>query len=58
MNWAAYYLADGEMRHTIAVAGTKYRAEFERDKFVGRMNETKPQIFWAWVEETNECRTV
>lgn len=57
MTWTAFYQADGEMRHEIAVCKARYRAEFERDKFVGRINETKPQIFWVWIEETEECPT-
>lgn len=57
MSWTAYYQADGEMRHTIAVCKLKHQAELEQENFVARIPHPEVQIFWTWVEETNECPT-
>lgn len=53
MNWAAYFQADGEHRHTITVRRFKHSAEFEVEQFVKRMTNPEVGLWWVWVEETN-----
>jgi len=52
--WAAYYQADGEMRHTIAVCKIKHTAEYEAELFIGRMTHPEVGTWWVYVEEVDE----
>lgn len=53
--WAAYYLADEEMRYTIAIRKLRHQAEFEIEKFTTRMVSNGPpvEIYWTWTEEVD-----
>ena len=53
--WTAYYQADGEHRHTIAVRRLKHTAVFEAEKFIARMTNPDVGVWWVWLEgDTNE----
>ena len=55
MSWTAYFQADGEHRHTIAVRRFKHTAVFEAEKFIQRMTNPKSGLWWVWVEgDTHE----
>lgn len=49
--WAAYFQADGEMRHTIAVNKFKGAVEQAIENFVTRMTNPEVGTWFAWVEE-------
>lgn len=51
MAWAAYFQADGDMRHTIAVKRFEHTAAFERDEFVKRMTHPEVGVWFTWLEE-------
>ena len=52
--WAAYFQADGEMRHTICVTRFVWTAEHEKIQFIERMTNPEVGRWWAWVEEIDE----
>lgn len=54
MSWTAYFQANGEHRHTIAVRRFKHTAEFNAEEFVARMTNPEVGLWWVWVEETEE----
>jgi hypothetical protein len=58
--FAAYFLADGDARHTISVRRFQHTAEYDIDQFVKRMTHPEVGVWWVWVEEveeTNESHT-
>lgn len=52
--WAAYFQADDEHRHTIAVRKYRHTAEFDCQEFVDRMSNPEAGVWFVWVEETDE----
>lgn len=51
--WAAYFQADGEIRHTIAVKKFRGAAEQAALDFVARMSNPEVGVWFTWVEETD-----
>lgn len=51
--WAAYFQADGEIRHTIAVKKFRGAAEQAAADFVARMSNPEVGVWFTWVEETD-----
>lgn len=52
--FAAFFQADGEMRHTIAVTKFRHTAEFEMEMFVARMTHPEVGVWFVWIDEVTE----
>jgi hypothetical protein len=52
--WTAYFQADGELRHTIAVAKFSWTAEQKAKEFQDRMTHPEVGLWWIWVEGDDE----
>ena len=52
--WVAYFQADGDVRHTIAVTKYEHQAELKRVEFVARIPHPEVGVWFTWVEETDE----
>lgn len=48
--WTAFFQADGEIRHTIAVRKFQHSAQHEADEFIKRMTNPEVGLWWVWVE--------
>lgn len=54
MSWTAFFQADGELRHTIAVAKFEHTVQHKLDEFVNRMSHPEVGLWWVWTEETGD----
>ncbi len=53
--YAAYFQADDEHRHTIAICRMRYAAEYEMEKFIARMSNPEIGVWFCWVEFVEEA---
>jgi hypothetical protein len=51
MKYKVYFLENEGLPFLVKVCNTKYRAEFELEKFQGRIPRPSAGPWWIWIEE-------
>ena len=51
--WVAYFQADGEIRHRVAVGKFRGAVEAALERFISRMTNPEVGLWFTWVEKYN-----